>query len=313
MPPGPLYSCFDFLLHSEIPLAELDAASTEDARPVVRVRLGSIPSVLARTNNQAMSLSVSGEDALLTVERVGRYLVRGDREILVEPAAEATERRIRLFLLGSALGILCHRRGLLPLHANAVIAGDGAFAFAGPSGAGKSTLAAHFARAGYPVLCDDVCVVGFSAGTALAWPGLRRLKLWSEAAQALGHDEEKLERVVEGFSKYQVPLPPASTAEPLPLKRLYLLGKAEGHPPGFRRLRGQEAMRAVITQTYRSAYLHPLGLAPQNFRHAAMLLARTEVWEVHRTWGYDVFEREAAIEQHMQSATTRIAAQRQAS
>jgi hypothetical protein len=315
MPPGSLFSCFDFLLRSDIPLTELDAAGAGDTRPVVPVRLGSVPESTHGMDSPAMGLRVCGEDALLTVEQVGRYLVRGDREIVIEPAAGSTERSIRLFLLGSALGILCHRRGLMPLHANAVIAGGDAFAFAGPSGAGKSTLASHFVRAGYPVLCDDVCVIAFAAdGTPLAWPGLRRLKLWDDAAQALGHDREKLERVVEGFHKYQIPLPPARMAEPVPLRRLYILGKAEDCAPGFRRLRGQEAMHAVIQHTYRGAYLRPLGLAQQNFRHAAMLLALAEAWEVHRAWGYDVFEREAAqIERHMQSAAARIAPQRRAS
>ena len=113
---------------------------------------------------------------MLTVDGVGRYLVRGGAEILVDAAGGAAERDVRLFLLGSALGILCHQRGLLPLHANAVVANGAAYAFAGHSGAGKSTLAAHFAQAGYEILCDDVCVISFDeAGQPLAWPGLPRL------------------------------------------------------------------------------------------------------------------------------------------
>jgi hypothetical protein len=310
-----LYSCFDFRLRSEIPLIELRSANKADSRPLVDIRLGRVPETLPGGSICEWGLQVAGGDALLSIDGVGRFLIRSGREIVVEPAPQGSERGVRLFLLGSAIGILCHQRGLMPLHANAVVAGDGAFAFAGQSGAGKSTLAAHFSRAGYPVLCDDVCVIGFAAdGTPMAWPGLPRLKLWSDAVEAFGHGGKTLERAVDGFDKYHVPLPVDAEARPVPLRRLYVLTKAaEGEPGAFRPLRGFEAMRAVITQTYRGVYLRALGLSAQNFRHAAALLAHAEAWEASRAWGYTVFGQEAGrIEQHILTAA-QIAATRKAS
>jgi hypothetical protein len=211
---------------------------------------------------------------------------------------------VRLFLLGSALGIVCHQRGLLPLHANAVVAQSGAFAFCGPSGIGKSTLAAYFARAGYPVLCDDVCAVGFDeARRPFAWPGLPRLKLWGEAAAVFGHDPASLERAVDGLDKYHVPLSAAGTSPSVPLRRLYLLARADPElPGGVTRLLGHRALGAVIEHTYRGAYLPAMGLAGQNFRHCAALVAGVEVYAARRAWGYDVYAREAGmLEEHMHS------------
>ena len=61
-------------------------------------------------------------------------------------------------------------------------------------------------------------------------------------------------------------------------------------------------MNVAMTQTYRSQYLRPLGLLEQNFRQCANLVASAEVYEVRRTWGYDVFEKQASfIEQHILS------------
>jgi hypothetical protein len=77
-------------------------------------------------------LQVAGRDAMLTVPNIGRYLVRDGREIIVDPAPDAPDRDVRLFLLGSTLGILCHQRGLLPIHANAIVVGGGAVAFSRP-------------------------------------------------------------------------------------------------------------------------------------------------------------------------------------
>ena len=298
-----LHSCFDFRLRSEIPLDELTpAAAEDDSTPIVDVRLGSLPQTLPGAGPPRFGIERTGGDVLLTVQGTARYLVRDGREIVVDPAPGGSERNVRLFLLGSALGILAHQRGLLPLHANAVVAEGGAHAFAGHSGVGKSTLAAHFASEGYQVLCDDVCVVSFdSSGVPLAWPGLPRLKLWGDAAQAFGHDSASLDRAIEGLDKYHVPLRSIGTAQPVPLRRLYLLAKTEaGEAPGITRLHGQRAMAAAMAQTYRNIYLDPLGLTTQNFRLCAALVARIEVYEARRDWGYEVFGHQAGLlERHL--------------
>jgi hypothetical protein len=200
---------------------------------------------------------------------------------------------------------LSHRRGLLPLHANAVVADGGAYAFSGHSGAGKSTLAAHFAREGYPVLCDDVCAISFDdGGTPLAWPGLPRLKLWGDAAHAFGHDSTSLDRAVEGLDKYHVPLIQAGATQAVPFRRLYLLARTEpGEAPAISRLHGQRAMAVVMEHTYRNGYLGPMGLAAQHFRRCAELMRRAEVYEARRDWGYEVFGRQAQLfERHIHEA-----------
>jgi hypothetical protein len=300
-----LYSCFDFRLRSEIPLGELVPADEGDPRPLVDIRLGRLPETLADAPPAQAGVQAAGDSVLLTVAGTARYLVRGGREIIVDPAPDGSERNVRLFLLGSALGILSHRRGLLPLHANAVIAGGGAYAFGGHSGAGKSTLAAHFARAGYAVLCDDVCAISFADdGTPLAWPGLPRLKLWGDAAEAFGHDSGSLDRAIEGFDKYHVPLAEAGAMQAVPFRRLYLLARTEaGENPTIARLHGQRAMAVVMEQTYRNGYLGPMGLAAQHFRLCAALMRHVEVYEARREWGYDVFAREARLfERHIREA-----------
>jgi hypothetical protein len=292
-----LYSCFDFRLRSEIRLDELTPANEADARPLVDVRLGRVPEVLAGSPPPKLGIQIADDAVLLTVAGTARFLVRGGCEIVVDPAPGGSERNVRLFLLGSALGILTHRRGLLPLHANAVVADGGAYAFGGHSGAGKSTLAAHFAREGFEILCDDVCAISFAGdGMPLAWPGLPRLKLWGDAARAFGHDSTALDRAIEGLDKYHVPLAGAGATRAVPFRRLYLLARtAPGQAPGIFRLHGQRAMAIVMEHTYRNGYLGPMGLAAQHFRLCAKLMQEVEVYEARRDWGYEVFDREAEV------------------
>ena len=298
---APLFSCFDVRLASEVSLGELTPADDPaDSRPVVQVRLGPVPEALPGAAEASFGLQARGERALLAVPKTARFLITAGSEIVVEPLPQAPERNVRLFLLGSALGVLAYQRGLLPLHANAVVIDGVAHAFMGHSGAGKSTLAAHFARTGQRVLADDVCVVSFdAAGRPLAWPGLPRVKLWQDAADALGESTASLDRAVEGLEKFHLPIGAAQPAGPVPLARLYTLARGES---AIVPLGGAEAMAAVIANSYRGMYARILGREAEHFRNCALLCRHVRSFAATRTWGFDVFAAEAArLEAHLRS------------
>ena len=56
------------------------------------------------------------------------------------------------YLLGPVMGFVLLLRGLVSLHASAIVVDDAAIAFVGPAGAGKSTTAAAFSARGFSVL-----------------------------------------------------------------------------------------------------------------------------------------------------------------
>ena len=295
-PQETLYACFDFRLRSTIALPEMATAASGDAeRDLVDIRIGEVPLTLPDAFDTGNGLQVAGATVLLSVEGVARYLIREGREIVVAPAEGCSLRNMRLFLLGSALGILCHQRGLLLLHANAFVVDGRAVAFAGPSGAGKSTLAAYFQQAGYDVLCDDVCGISFDRdGRPLAWPGLPRLKLWGDAATTFGFDRASLDCAIEGMDKYHVPLNSVPAMRAVPFDRLYLLERAAPGDGGrIERLRGAQAMEAVASHTYRGQYLDPMGLGARHFTQCAALSRGAQIHTASREWGYEVFEGEA--------------------
>lgn len=83
-----------------------------------------------------------GAMADLVITEAGSFKVTDGRETIVEAHHHVPERNLRLCLIGSAMGLVLHQRGLFPLHANAVSQEGKAVAVAGATGAGKSTLAA---------------------------------------------------------------------------------------------------------------------------------------------------------------------------
>ena len=217
------YMAFGLCIESELALPELalpelagatekTAGETRWRDPGIFIHFATLPPTLptGQFDEGHAILTADGQsrggDAVLTIGKVARYSIRGGREIAIDPHPGVSERKLRLFLLGSVMGILCHQRRLLPLHANDILVNGSVAAFAGRRGIGKSTLAAHFQSRGYAEICDDVCVAGFDEnGRPVAWPGLPRLKLWRDAAETFGHDTRTLEPAMEGRQKYQCP------------------------------------------------------------------------------------------------------------
>lgn len=268
-----------------------------DAEPDVRIGFGAIDAPEA-----GPGYSATPHGTLLSVASVGRYLIRRD-EVVVEAAPGASERNVRLYLLGSAMGALLHLRGLLPLHANAVDLGGRAVAFAGHSGAGKSTLAAWFHDQNYPILADDVCVLGVGpTGLPLAYPGIPRLRLWREAIEASGRDVQHFDRSFDDTEKYDVPtLREASRLDPLPIAAIYLLAKAEGEAghPNPAPLRGAAAVEALVSNTYRGAFVSTIGATGAHLAACVQLAQAVPIFQADRLWGFDRFAEEARrLERH---------------
>jgi hypothetical protein len=288
------YRLFGLSVQSEIELPEL-VAEPADSTPDVRIALGRIDTA----PDAEAGLHIDGDEALLVIPPAGRFLTRSGREMLVEPAAGVSPRNLRLYLLGSAFGAILHQRGLLPLHANAVIVEGRAIGFMGHPGAGKSTLAAWFHDRGFDVLADDVCVVTTGPdGIPLAHPGIPRLRLWREALEAGGRDASAYERSFDDMDKYTVPTDLERVLPAVPLSHLYLLEKAEGSP-SIDRLEGSAAVEAMIANTYRGAYVRLMGHSRDHMLACAGLARTIPVFRARRRWGYDSFDSEgAALEAH---------------
>jgi hypothetical protein len=290
------YSVFGLVIASEIELAELEPAPA-GAAPDAMVRRGAV--TLPEAGG---GYSVAGEGTLLTIARVGRYLISGGSEIVVDPAPGASERNVRLFLLGSAFGALLHQRGLLPLHANAIEIDGRAFAFCGHSGAGKSTVAAWFHDRGHRILADDVCVIGFDeGGRALAYPGIPRLRLWREALEASGREAGAFTRSFDDLDKYDVPTHRDAPPRPLPLGAIYLLRKSEegAAPAAIERLAGVEAVETLVSNTYRGGYLRTIGRTGAHLAACLAVARAVPVFLAERAWGFDRFEAQASrLEAH---------------
>lgn len=260
------YRLFGLTIDSELPLAGL-APAPDDAATDVSVRRG----VLG-----------PDEPGLITSE-VGSFAVRGGREIVVDALADTPERNVLTYLLGSAMGMLLHQRGLFPLHANAVALEGRVFAIAGESGAGKSTLAAWFVREGMALVGDDVLALKVTDDGVLALPGLPHVRMWRDTLASFGMTSDGLQPsfVDDHYDKWDLPIPAAGlSSDELPLVAIYVL--TDGAKIDIRQVSGAEAVRALFDHTYRGDYVEVVGASASHWQAVAAVAKSVLVFQLQR-------------------------------
>ena len=271
---------------SELRLPELASWSGPDRSPDIVIRFGPVPDRLNDVVKERRALQIDRRGTcLLRVRNVAAYLVTPS-EVIIDPWPGAQEAEIRVYLLGSVFGFLCHQRGLFPLHASCVAIGGKAAALCGPTGAGKSTTATHLALRGHRLVADDVCVIDARAvGGPLVLPAFPRLKLTEQAITALKISTDGIERDRAGaLDKFHYTPTESFIAAPVPLGGIFLLRRSEpGTPEACVRLtRPAEKIAVLSEEVFRPHVASALHSAQSLLAIQAAIAAATPIWSISR-------------------------------
>jgi hypothetical protein len=274
------YSVYGLYVHSDLPLLGPLPAETA-AEPDVMVRLGRVDRPCQDAGSPEGCFYATPDEAGFYWEEGGAYLVRGGQEIVVDPPRPGAEGTVSLIVLGVALGVLLHQRGLLTLHASAVVVDGGAVAFMGGKGEGKSAVAAAFHARGYGVVADDIVAldVGDTAKPMML-PGFPQLKLWPEVAAQFGDAPETLPRLDPLLEKRARPVARDFPQAPLPLHCAYVLD--QGDRPEVEALQPQAAFSELMSHSYALRFLGTAGITASHFAKCARLASSVPVRRLKR-------------------------------
>lgn len=267
------YIAYGLGIRSAFPLPELEAGGAPVA---LTIRFGAVDRPVAEAVTSGAVLSAGAEVRFFWKE-AGAFAVRDGREIVVDPVPRADERLLRLYITGPVLAALLRQRGFLVLHATTVTMDGGARVFLGAPRQGKSTLAAILYARGHGVLADDVTAVRVEEHGVTVLPGIPRLKLWPDAAAALGLALDELPRIHPSLEKRAVRAERGFAAVPLPLTRAYVLASGEQHD--LEPLRPQEALVELIRHSYGASLLR-LAEPAFHFRQCAAVAGRIRLFRL---------------------------------
>lgn len=276
------------------------AADPSPDSPDIVLRFGAVPEHLPQATVRGPNWEVAPGEVLLRLPMLARFLMKGGREVRLDPLPGRGPEDFAVFIMGPVMGALLHQRGLTVLHASAVDVDSEVVLFCGPSASGKSVLVAALASAGYPLVSDDLCLIGDEHGRPTVIPDGRRLKLWGDAIRELSLGESKRAAVRAGIEKYWVDPPAQSFKSQLPLRSIYFLRPAWlPGTTGIAPLPMLDTMALVRANAYRRRLIRALGLEQPWLERCASIARVVRGWEFTSRLEYRALpESVSTLQQH---------------
>jgi hypothetical protein len=253
---------------------------SNDGIGVPALRETSVPERLVDGIRCTPVLEASADAILLSVPRVGRFLVRADEPGLVERAPGAADEDVACFREGPVAAAFALLRGALVLHAASVAVRGKAVAVCGLPAAGKSAVAAALARRGHTMLADAVTVVADDDSHLVALVSPDPV-LWPDSARQLGLDESRGRRLRAGLAARAYRLGPNPFPAPLShvvLLRVDPLGAGAAATP----VRGAAKLKSLIRASWYRDLLERLGRSNAHLHGLMRLSADVSCVELRR-------------------------------
>lgn len=280
-----LYRAFGLTIRSDFPLPEL---------PIERSEERNAADIILESRDLGSAWQEAGADAeesfaireglvLFRIRDVADFRIRSGSVVTVSPFAGADRDKLRLYVLGTCMGVLLMQRRVLPLHGSAVAIDGKAYAVVGDSGAGKSTLASALLHRGFRLLSDDVIAVKVEDGKEpLVMPAYPQQKLWQESLDRLKLEAVDKKPLFEREKKFAVSIADRFYPEPLPLAGVFELCKTEGGEIDIQPVRGLERLDMLYRHTYRNFALRQLGLLGWHFMTTTHLVQDIDTFRMSR-------------------------------
>lgn len=273
------YSVFGLIVMSELALPELP--KSEVAESDIHICVTDLHNKRTEVSAEK-SYWLKEETFFLHVPGVGDYYVESGMRIEVDPEEEAAIEAVKLFLLGSCMGIILHQRRVLPMHGSVITDGKTGVLLTGHSGAGKSTTAHRFLAQGYHLVTDDVAATRFNGDAALIAPAYGRQKLWEDVLPSSGIGYTRVNREVDGRTKYTVDREQQFWNESVRLSLIVELVPAEVEQVRSEIVTGMDKVRTLMLHTYRNIYYMALQKEAFHFEGAMELARRVKLMRIYR-------------------------------
>jgi hypothetical protein len=277
------YTAFGLNLLSEFIIGQLEPVVFNDDQTDVRITSGSfLESMAIEMTVDPWYHMVNGE-LIFWAEDVAAFKILGTTEIMIEPFEGGEMSSIDIYILGTAMGVILHRRGLLVLHGGAVNIQGQAVIITGDSGAGKSSLTNALYQRGYDLITDDLSVIEVSNPSVMI-PSYPKQKLWRDSVNVLGHSIEELITIDNKDDKYYLHVD-RFELDKVPVGWVVYLDVNEDDELITTELNGIEKLEVLLYHTYRSEMIKDLGLVQQHFHLCSKLLENIKVIMISRPEG----------------------------
>ncbi|MDF0727754.1 aldolase [Cytobacillus sp. S13-E01] len=227
---------------------------------------------------------INKDEVIFHAPNTATFLIEKGKRIIYKPIINADMDLIRLYILGTCMGILLMQRKIIPLHGSAVVIEGKVYAFVGDSGAGKSTLASAFIKSGYQLISDDIVPISLSdENLPIVTPSYPQQKLWHDSLKKLKIDSSNYRSIYGRENKFCVPVSNTFCTRSLPLGGIFELIKDEViNRVEINSIQKLERLSTLFRNTYRNFLIPEMGLTEWHFNSSTKILNDIDFYRLNR-------------------------------
>lgn len=278
------YHSFGLNIASEIALPELESLSTSYSQIDVMIKESNLTEKWDLIDvTLKRGFCVQENRVMFEVPNLAIFSIEEGQVIYFSPTVHLDVNKIRLYLLGSCLGILLMQRRILPLHGSAIAIDGKAYVFIGERGAGKSTIASSFMQKGHLLLTDDVIAVSLlDEENPWVIPAYPQQKLWQDSLNHFGMNVTDYMPLFDRETKYSIPVANDFYNKPLPLGGIFELVPSEIEQIEVEQILNLNRFQTLFTHTYRSSLIEKMDLIEWHFHYSAKCIKHVPLYQLRR-------------------------------
>ncbi|MGD6815534.1 aldolase [Metabacillus sp. 84] len=276
-----IYTGFGFTIQSDLLLPELSSSANRNLPIDINIYEKDLTYLWRELSDNEFGFTFDNKDVYFKIPDLAIFGILNGHEIQYSPIRETDFDMIRLFVLGTCMGVILMQKKILPLHGSAIEIEGKAYCIVGESGAGKSTLASYFLKSGYKLLSDDVIPITMQNGYPYVTPSYPQQKLWQESLNYFGMKKEEYKSIFGRTDKFSVPVSSNFITQPLPLGGIIELVKTDNHL-SIESMEGFNRFKVLLNHTYRNFLIPSLNLTSWHFSYSAAILNQVGVYSLNR-------------------------------
>lgn len=275
------YTVYGLKIKSSILLEELTKIDSDDKEDIdINICFGEVDDDIRKSMSQGRVKNYEKGYVWFSVKDVAIYKIHEGKDIIIKPYENSFIEDIKLYLLGTCLGISLIEKYNLAIHGGSIKIGDRGIIFMGDKGAGKSTLTSALRLKGYELIADDISVIDENHKIK---PGYPKQKLCEDAVDKLGYNKENFETImVDDKIKYIIPADNNFINSPIKLGGIYYLSVKDIENVVIEEIEGKEKLDLLMCNIYRLEIVKMLGINNEYFMKCLSVAKNIPMYKIIR-------------------------------
>lgn len=278
------YRAYELNIKSDIFLPELlTFENKEYANVDVLISYGTMPFNIRQEIQEGKKYHFEKKEMWFSIKNVAIYYIYNGNTIIVEPYENCNIDHLKLFIHGSAFGMLLLQRSIIAIHGSSIVIDGKAVILTGNSGAGKSTLSIALRERGYTFLSDDISAVQKNReGSLVVKPGFPQQKLCKDVMERMGYNTKKFNKVNDDRDKYVVPVYNDFLKEAVTLRAVFELSVADVKEVEIIKINGSSRLITLLKNIYISDVTRFSGMEENYFRMCVEISKNVTFYKILR-------------------------------